>query len=125
MTVTLCRSAPTGIRTPVLTLKGSRPGPLDDGGGMLEAGGILSSHLIMVKRLLLPDACSAFCVALTRCPGYGGWFVFFGALIKQRQHIDLFAVEKDAGAFHFKIGDQDGGQRGIKERHKVAGLIRD
>jgi hypothetical protein len=25
--------APTGIRTPVLALKGLRPGPLDDGGG--------------------------------------------------------------------------------------------
>lgn len=24
--------APTGIRTPVLALKGLRPGPLDDGG---------------------------------------------------------------------------------------------
>src|SRR5882672_1324460 len=44
--------APTGIRTPVLTLKGSRPGPLDDGGGIIKAGEILSSHLIMVKHLL-------------------------------------------------------------------------
>ena len=26
-------SAPTGIRTPVLALKGPRPSPLDDGGG--------------------------------------------------------------------------------------------
>ena len=34
--------APTEIRTPVLTLKGLRPGPLDDGGGSLS-GGILSS----------------------------------------------------------------------------------
>ena len=25
--------APTGIRTPVVALKGLRPGPLDDGGG--------------------------------------------------------------------------------------------
>ena len=50
VTVTL-RCAPTGIRTPVLTLKGSRPGPLDDGGGTFGAGGILSSHLVMVKHL--------------------------------------------------------------------------
>ena len=28
--------APTGIRTPVLALKGPRPGPLDDGGAWLS-----------------------------------------------------------------------------------------
>ena len=28
--------APTGIRTPVLALKGLRPGPLDDGGAQLS-----------------------------------------------------------------------------------------
>ena len=27
--------APTGIRTPVVALKGLRPGPLDDGGGYI------------------------------------------------------------------------------------------
>ena len=30
----LMASAPTEIRTPVLALKGLRPGPLDDGGGV-------------------------------------------------------------------------------------------
>jgi hypothetical protein len=28
----MLNGAPTGIRTPVLALKGLRPGPLDDGG---------------------------------------------------------------------------------------------
>ena len=28
----MMHGAPTGIRTPVLALKGLRPGPLDDGG---------------------------------------------------------------------------------------------
>ena len=32
-------SAPMGIRTPVLALKGPRPGPLDDGGGKIMPGG--------------------------------------------------------------------------------------
>ena len=31
----LCTYAPTGIRTPVLALKGLRPSPLDDGGGQV------------------------------------------------------------------------------------------
>ena len=32
LVVSLMASAPTEIRTPVLALKGLRPGPLDDGG---------------------------------------------------------------------------------------------
>jgi hypothetical protein len=40
--------APTGIRTPVLALKGLRPGPLDDGG---NAEGIVSLPVIKVKFL--------------------------------------------------------------------------
>jgi hypothetical protein len=32
LVVSLMASAPREIRTPVLTLKGLRPGPLDDGG---------------------------------------------------------------------------------------------
>jgi len=40
-------SAPTGIRTPVVALKGLRPSPLDDGGLFvaLEAGGFYHSPL--------------------------------------------------------------------------------
>ena len=40
-------SAPTEIRTPVLALKGLRPGPLDDGG--VQAGWILPSQGDEVK----------------------------------------------------------------------------
>ena len=37
--------APTEIRTPVLSLKGMRPGPLDDGGSFLErANSIIHSY---------------------------------------------------------------------------------
>ena len=39
--------APTGIRTPVLALKGLRPGPLDDGG----IGAILTRAVLMGQRL--------------------------------------------------------------------------
>ena len=38
----LLTCAPTGIRTPVLALKGLRPGPLDDGGGCLLSGVFIS-----------------------------------------------------------------------------------
>ena len=36
--VCLPLGAPTGIRTLVLALKGLRPGPLDDGGVLIERG---------------------------------------------------------------------------------------
>ena len=42
--------APTEIRTPVLALKGLRPGPLDDGG--LFSGRILPSTGYQVKVIL-------------------------------------------------------------------------
>ena len=42
-------SAPTGFRTPVLALRGLRPGPLDDGGGILQAGKILPCRVLLVN----------------------------------------------------------------------------
>ena len=50
--ISLMASAPTEIRTPVLALKGLRPGPLDDGGFYLSDG-ILPSPLDWVKHLFL------------------------------------------------------------------------
>lgn len=41
-----CYCAPTEIRTPVLALKGLRPGPLDDG-GVFEADGFY--HPLFVR----------------------------------------------------------------------------
>jgi hypothetical protein len=43
--------APTGIRTPVVALKGPRPSPLDDGGRLpyFLSGRIVSSCLLPVK----------------------------------------------------------------------------
>ena len=89
--------APTGIRTPVLTLKGSRPGPLDDGGGTIEAGGILSSHPVMVKHgfNFLMEALSG------RRWGWRRFLLVFHALIDQGEHIHFFAVEENARAFNF------------------------
>ncbi len=40
--------APTGIRTPVLALKGLRPGPLDDGGKRRDF------TIVYLKRLGIP-----------------------------------------------------------------------
>jgi hypothetical protein len=47
--------APVEIRTPVLALKGPRPGPLDDG-GLFEgqSGRILPSPPAPVKQLAMP-----------------------------------------------------------------------
>jgi hypothetical protein len=42
--------APTGIRTPVLALKGLRPSPLDDGGVLFTRRGFYHFTAIMVKR---------------------------------------------------------------------------
>ena len=48
------RCAPTGIRTPVLALKGLRPGPLDDGGietGILpKIGKSASGKRILIRK---------------------------------------------------------------------------
>ncbi len=57
--------APTGIRTPVLALKGLRPGPLDDGG---NAKGILSLPGIGVKFFHKVSG-----VAVWRCGGVAVW----------------------------------------------------
>ena len=48
----------------------------------------------------------------------------FHALIKQRDQINLFAVDQHARAFHAQVGEQDGSQRGIEDRDKVAGAFR-
>jgi hypothetical protein len=48
---------------------------------ILESGRILSSHYRAVKH---------FCL-----------FVFFGALTKQSEEIDFFAVEENTRTFHF------------------------
>jgi hypothetical protein len=47
--------APVEIRTPVLALKGPRPGPLDDGGWFEgQSGRILPSPPVPVKQLIKP-----------------------------------------------------------------------
>ena len=46
--------APTEIRTPVLALKGLRPGPLDDG-GLIERGDfIIPSHIGQAFVIIFP-----------------------------------------------------------------------
>ncbi len=71
-----CFCAPTGIRTPVVALKGPRPSPLDDGG------------MDFIKRadfITLP------------CDGQAFELLFlFGALVEHGEHVNLLAVEQDA-----------------------------
>ena len=81
----LWRCAPTGIRTPVVALKGLRPSPLDDGGILKRADFITP----------LGNG-QAFCL-----------FFIFGALTKKRNQIYSFAIEQDARAFHLEVWDQD------------------
>lgn len=45
--------APTGIRTPVVALKGLRPSPLDDGGNRFRSGRILSFPNAAVKQFIV------------------------------------------------------------------------
>jgi hypothetical protein len=73
--------APTGIRTPVVALKGLRPSPLDDGGKHSLSGRILSSHPLGVKHFEL--------------------FFFLHALAQQGEHLHFFPVKKYGRTFHF------------------------
>ena len=87
-------SAPMEIRTPVLALKGLRPGPLDDGG----------------KR-------GDFIIPIMNGQAPSGWF---DPLAEQGQQIQLAAVEEQPRAIHAQVGDQDGGYNGIKDRDEFA-----
>ena len=78
--------APTGIRTPVVALKGLRPSPLDDGGILKRADFII-------------PLCNGQAICL---------FFLFCALTEKCDHIHLFTIKKDAGAFDFEVGDQYG-----------------
>src|SRR5512138_3988727 len=52
-------------------------------------------------------------------------FLFLGALVEERQNVDLFSVDQDAGAFCLEVGDQDCGQGSFVNRDEVAGLVGD
>ena len=66
-------SAPTGIRTPVVALKGLRPSPLDDGG----------KRFTERADFIIPSCNGqAFCL-----------FFLFGALTHESENINLFTVD--------------------------------
>ena len=72
--------APTGIRTPVVALKGLRPSPLDDGGLRFEER----------ADFIIAPAC-----------GQAFWlFVFLSALTEQGKHIYFFSIEENARTFY-------------------------
>src|SRR5919108_484036 len=96
--------APTGIRTPVVALKGLRPSPLDDGGKL---------ELERADFIIPLYNGQAFCL-----------FFFFRALTEQTENIDLFTVNEDTGALCFKVRDQDCGEHRFIDRDKVSGFIR-
>ncbi len=76
--------APTGIRTPVVALKGLRPSPLDDGGKLyLERADFITPYYNG----------QAFCL-----------FVLFRALTNEPEYIDFFAVDQDGRTFCLEIG---------------------
>src|SRR6266498_429335 len=95
--------APTGIRTPVVALKGLRPSPLDDGG---------KRFLERADFIIAPVTGQAFYL-----------FIFFGPLTKQGEQIHFFAIEEDAMTFHFKIGNQNCTEHTLIERNKVTSLV--
>lgn len=78
----LWKSAPVGIRTPVLALKGPRPSPLDDGGG--KAAGFYHS---------LPCRSSK---SLT--------FLF---IAEQGEQINLSSIEQDSRTFDAQLRDHN------------------
>lgn len=103
-------SAPTGIRTPVVALKGLRPSPLDDGGK--TCGG--AKPPISKRADFIIPFYSGQAIGL---------LLFFRALVEQSHHVYVFAVEEDGGAFHFQVGDEDGGQQTIEDGDEVAGGV--
>ena len=88
--------APTGIRTPVVALKGPRPRPLDDGGLFLEwANSIIPSNvsqaILRLNFRLHP-------------------------LINQGHDIDHISINQDTGALNTQIWNEDRGQCGVHNR---------
>ena len=106
--------APTGIRTPVVALKGLRPSPLDDGGvcsrGVLRnrsmSGRILSFPNITVKQihyLTFVVTTSVVRSITTEVVTTLLSFILFHALTQQTQYINFFTVKENSRAFHFEI----------------------
>ena len=77
--------APTGIRTPVVALKGLRPSPLDDGGKLL---------LERADFIIPSGNGQAFCL-----------FFFLCALTDETEYIHLFPVDENPRTFCFEVGN--------------------
>src|SRR5215216_1771209 len=101
----LLSSAPTGIRTPVVALKGLRPSPLDDGG-----------KLCTERADFIIPSCNGQAFSL---------FFLFRALTKQRQDIHLFAIDQNTRAFCLKVGNQDRRKDCFINRDEISAFIRD
>ncbi len=97
------------IRTPVLTLKGLRPGPLDDGGVQPAER----------RDFIIPDG-TGQAPSRTRRALRRALACFLHALVQQRYEIDVPAVDKHAAAFDAEAGDQDAGQCGVEHRDELA-----
>src|SRR5215212_253766 len=77
--------APTGIRTPVVALKGLRPSPLDDGGRLFTER----------ADFIIPSGSGqAICLLF-----------LFGALTQKSQDVYLFAIDQNTRTFSLKIGN--------------------
>jgi hypothetical protein len=84
-------SAPTEIRTPVVALKGPRPGPLDDGG----------VHPWIASRIFE----RADCIIHANVSQAILWLnLRFYSLVKERQQVHFVAIDHHAGAFHMQVG---------------------
>lgn len=96
--------APTEIRTPVLALKGLRPGPLDDGG-------------FFVKRAVFYHPLSEWSsVFLTIFQN--SWLI--NTLVFERQQVNVLAVKENCGAVHFQRRNENRCQQCIINWHKIA-----
>ena len=116
--------APMEIRTPVLTLKGSRPGPLDDGGeafSLVEdlranerTDFIIRLHGGQAKDAELP----AHYVNKPDLSDAGGLFLL-NLLTKERNEANLAAVDEHAPSLHAKTRRQDSREAAVIERDEA------
>jgi hypothetical protein len=114
--------APTGIRTPVVALKGLRPSPLDDGGGLaslthvsaLMCGGTKPPTSKRADFIIPSSNGQAFYLLLLFC-----------TLVEESQDIHLFAIDQNPRAFGFDIGDKNCRKSRFIHGDEVSGFISD
>ncbi len=114
------------IRTPVLTLKGSRPRPLDDGGAEERDG---RERRTKAAGFYHPAGRGSSNPGLHPGPERmtASWNAedgSLGALIQQAHQVKVTAIDEDTRTFDSQAWDKDASKGGAKKRNEFARTIR-